>query len=301
MKTRLAGCVAALALLAVAGAASAQGTLYGVVLNPHNLVRIDPAAVSATIVGPVGGVVLTGLAADAATNTIYGISPTNGALYKVNPATGATTAISGPLFPNNANGLAFDPPNNRLFVSDLNANALHSYNLTTGVATFLSNFAGATDIEGLAYDSSTQTLYGLSDGATEGVFKIDPSSGQTSLLATMTTSGIWRGLDIDPATGTLYATRVNPSMLTTVSVTTGAVTNLGPIAGIGPVVQGLAWMGGAACYPDCNGDGALNLGDFGCFQTKFALGDPYADCNGDGNLNLGDFGCFQTKFALGCP
>ncbi|MCC6659934.1 MAG: hypothetical protein IT437_03510 [Phycisphaerales bacterium] len=55
------------------------------------------------------------------------------------------------------------------------------------------------------------------------------------------------------------------------------------------------------CYPDCNRDGAMNLSDFGCFQTKFALGDPYADCNGDGARNLSDFGCFQTKFALGCP
>ena len=55
------------------------------------------------------------------------------------------------------------------------------------------------------------------------------------------------------------------------------------------------------CYPDCNGDGALNLSDFGCFTTKFALGDPYADCNGDATLNLADFGCFTTKFALGCP
>ncbi|MCC6659737.1 MAG: EF-hand domain-containing protein [Phycisphaerales bacterium] len=55
------------------------------------------------------------------------------------------------------------------------------------------------------------------------------------------------------------------------------------------------------CYPDCNGDGALNLADFGCFQTNFALGDPYADCNADGVLNLADFGCFTTTFALGCP
>jgi hypothetical protein len=58
---------------------------------------------------------------------------------------------------------------------------------------------------------------------------------------------------------------------------------------------------GATCYPDCNGDGALNLSDFGCFQTAFALGQPYADCNGDGVRNLSDFGCFQTQFALGCP
>ena len=59
--------------------------------------------------------------------------------------------------------------------------------------------------------------------------------------------------------------------------------------------------GAAPCYPDCNGDAALNLSDFGCFTTKFALGDPYADCNGDSTLNLSDFGCFTTKFALGCP
>jgi agmatine deiminase len=57
----------------------------------------------------------------------------------------------------------------------------------------------------------------------------------------------------------------------------------------------------STCYADCNGDGVLGLADFGCFQTKFALGDPYADCNGDGILGLADFGCFQTKFALGCP
>jgi hypothetical protein len=55
------------------------------------------------------------------------------------------------------------------------------------------------------------------------------------------------------------------------------------------------------CYADCNADTTLDLADFGCFQTKFALGDLYADCNADGVRNLSDFGCFQTKFALGCP
>jgi hypothetical protein len=57
----------------------------------------------------------------------------------------------------------------------------------------------------------------------------------------------------------------------------------------------------AGCYPDCNGDAVLNLADFGCFQTAFALGNMYADCNADLVLNLADFGCFQTAFALGCP
>ncbi len=31
---------------------------------------------------------------------------------------------------------------------------------------------------------------------------------------------------------------------------------------------------GLGCYPDCNGDGALTVADFGCFQTKFVAGCP---------------------------
>ena len=57
---------------------------------------------------------------------------------------------------------------------------------------------------------------------------------------------------------------------------------------------------GGVCYPDCNGDDALTVADYGCFQTAFVLGEMYADCNQDGILTVADFGCFQTQFALGC-
>jgi hypothetical protein len=70
------------------------------------------------------------------------------------------------------------------------------------------------------------------------------------------------------------------------------------------VDYGLAVVGGVAastCYPDCNADGVLTVADFGCFQTKFVLADPYGDCDGDGQLTVADFGCFQTKFVVGCP
>jgi hypothetical protein len=56
-----------------------------------------------------------------------------------------------------------------------------------------------------------------------------------------------------------------------------------------------------SCYPDCTGDGALSVSDFGCFQTEFVLGSRYADCNQDGTRTVADFGCFQTKFVAGCP
>jgi hypothetical protein len=56
-----------------------------------------------------------------------------------------------------------------------------------------------------------------------------------------------------------------------------------------------------ACVADCNADGALTVADFGCFQTKFVLADPYADCNQDGLHTVADFECFQMKFVVGCP
>ncbi len=57
---------------------------------------------------------------------------------------------------------------------------------------------------------------------------------------------------------------------------------------------------GTSCQADCDGNGTLNIDDFICFQTLFALGDPAADCDASGGLNIDDFICFQTLFALGC-
>jgi hypothetical protein len=55
-----------------------------------------------------------------------------------------------------------------------------------------------------------------------------------------------------------------------------------------------------ACAADCDASGSLDIDDFICFQTFFALGDPSADCDADGVLTIDDFICFQTLFALGC-
>ncbi len=55
-----------------------------------------------------------------------------------------------------------------------------------------------------------------------------------------------------------------------------------------------------SCYADCDASGSLNIDDFVCFQTNYAIGDPAADCDGSGSLNIDDFICFQTFYALGC-
>ncbi len=54
------------------------------------------------------------------------------------------------------------------------------------------------------------------------------------------------------------------------------------------------------CYADCDASGALDIDDFICFQTLYALQDPYADCDASGTLDIDDFICFQTLYAIGC-
>jgi trimeric autotransporter adhesin len=56
----------------------------------------------------------------------------------------------------------------------------------------------------------------------------------------------------------------------------------------------------AVCRGDCTGEGTLNINDFVCFQTKFAVGDGAADCDSDDVHTIDDFVCFQSAFASGC-
>jgi ligand-binding sensor domain-containing protein len=54
------------------------------------------------------------------------------------------------------------------------------------------------------------------------------------------------------------------------------------------------------CYADCDGNGALDVFDFLCFQDAFTSAAPYADCDGNGALDVFDFLCFQDAFVQGC-
>ncbi len=55
-----------------------------------------------------------------------------------------------------------------------------------------------------------------------------------------------------------------------------------------------------SCYADCDASGGLDIDDFICFQTKYALGLAEADCDKSGGLDIDDFICFQTLYAIGC-
>jgi hypothetical protein len=61
------------------------------------------------------------------------------------------------------------------------------------------------------------------------------------------------------------------------------------------MMQGLS-----TCYPDCDGNTAIDVFDFLCFQDAFVMGDPYADCDENTTLDIFDFLCFQDAFTAGC-
>ncbi|MGD1916405.1 MAG: GC-type dockerin domain-anchored protein [Phycisphaerales bacterium] len=58
--------------------------------------------------------------------------------------------------------------------------------------------------------------------------------------------------------------------------------------------------GSTACVADCDGDGALTIFDFLCFQNAYSEGEASADCDGDGSVTAADFNCFQASFMAGC-
>jgi hypothetical protein len=151
----------------------------------------------------------------------------------------------------------------------LNAPAHRVIAVANSGNTALWNTAG---IAGLHYTIAATTGF----SAPSGVFAASAGSPGNQHVIAMETS------ELGPMAGFLTITSDDPDELVRFVPLTGTVVL-------------------ASCDADCDGDGVLTIADFGCFQAKYALGEPYADCNEDGLLNLADFGCFQTRFALGCP
>ena len=115
-----------------------------------------------------------------------------------------------------------------------------------------------------------------------------PASAQTTLARTVVATG---GGQASSATMSIHCTTGEPAVGRVVS------TSMEIRAGFWHAANDSS---GPICIPDCDQSGTLNIDDFICFQTYFAIGDPAADCDASGALNIDDFICFQTFFALGC-
>jgi hypothetical protein len=58
------------------------------------------------------------------------------------------------------------------------------------------------------------------------------------------------------------------------------------------------------CYANCDQSTrapTLNVNDFLCFMSSFAVSAPGANCTNDAAIDIADFVCFVGRFAAGCP
>ncbi|MCC6659734.1 MAG: hypothetical protein IT437_02485 [Phycisphaerales bacterium] len=282
----------------VLATAAAHAQLYGITAA-GDLYTIDRVTGGATFVGS-SGHGSNAAAADAAGHIISMTSPFEA--YVIDPATGATLQTvplsNAGVVGYGPRGLAIDSTG-AIWVALSKADTgeidlLATLSLVTGSYTAVGPMV-RTDIQGLACDAA-DNLYAIGVIAGGAFCSVNKTTGACSVIGAGSFGGDTQALEFDDA-GVCYALRTS---LLRVDVGTGAATLIGATGQAD--FRGMAFIGSVApCYPDCNADGVLNLSDFGCFATRFALGDSYADCNGDTVLNLSDFGCFQTKVALGCP
>lgn len=158
-------------IVCVGGSASCMSTLYlvkqasGGAGSSDTLLKYEYDEVST--VGPIGFTDVRGLAYDASSGMLYGVSRSNDTrLITINPATGAGTAVSAnPYLSANSNTAEISfRADGALFgaghrYSQSATDTLFSVNTTTGIASDAGSF-GSVNLSGLAFDHYTGILYG---------------------------------------------------------------------------------------------------------------------------------------------
>ncbi len=238
-----------------------------------------------------------GLGADADNQLLYSIDGYNDAnpdrLFRIDPTFG-TGNVVGPTNENwNFRCVEVHPETGEIYA--IRDNALYTLDALTGAATLIKSLSAPTldQLTSLAINHQGEA-YGTDIGNT-GLFKIDLATGAMSHVGDLGGSGNWHSDLAFDSTGRLLGARLLGGVYD-IDVATATET----LAFNGNYV-GLAFMGEAhLCYPDCDANEALDIDDFICFQTLYALGEPYADCDGNGGLDIDDFICFQTLYAFGC-
>jgi len=299
---RMSVCLVAAACGLACSTASAQ-RMYGVTWSGGSLYSIDLGTGAATFVGSPGVGPLNSAAAVPGRDLIYAQTVAT-ALYEIDVNTGAVansyalddSAISGYTI----RGLAVDGNGTIYAVADTAPFGSIDVLVTIDLNTLSYNVVGPMNepgVQGLAFHQGR--LYAVvldNTGGPAQLFSVDPTTGATNAIGGDFGSN---QQTLESCDGRLYASRVE---LVSVDPATGATTLIGS-HGATDDIRGLACVGESmGCYPDCTGEGTLDIFDFLCFQDDFVAGGSYAcECNGDPVCDIFDFLCFQDAFVQGCP
>jgi VCBS repeat-containing protein len=274
------------------------------------LITIDPAAGTATVVGPFGTsqTYAGAFTADGTFwTTIYGFDSARAQLARVDRATGAVTPVGSPNWTGSALiALEADAAGN-LYGGNFGGQ-FYRIDKATGAATLIGQL-GFTDVMDFAFDNAG-TLWAV-DGANH-LFRVNPATGAGTFVSTVTgLDGQVMGLMVHPKSGTLYATTyIFNSTLFTIDPLTGVATRVGSTLGVpyshggdiglfdshAVIVTAGAALGGrdfgnqrdegtvsGVKFNDLDGDGTRDPGEPGLAGWTI-----YADSNRNGRLDAGE-------------
>jgi hypothetical protein len=177
---------------------------------------------------------------------------------------------------------------------------------------------GAFDFGTLDYDPVTdQILAVVDDNAApqgRGLYSIDPDAGTFNFVAPSPTDrrAFEQFEGLAAGNGFAYLMTDEPGFIYSYDLVNG-----GPYQDfLSPIVDGSQLFAGAAFAPellptpalrgDANGDGVVNLADFGILRANFGTRGPFlgiaqADFTGDATVNLADFGVLRANFGNVTP
>lgn len=188
-----------------------------------------------TTVGAIGFGDVRGLAYDATTNTLYGVSRRADRLLTIDLSSGAGTPVSGAaLLPAGSNTAeaTFDSSGSMFLLGHTSTlcclDTLYTADKSTGVATSVGAL-GVGTLTGLALQASTGKLFGTGFGG--DFYQIDPGTGAATALGTITgaNGGVAR-IAFDQSSDVLFGVSFN-NQLVTVDLGTLAATQVAQFSG----------------------------------------------------------------------
>ncbi|MEZ5980550.1 MAG: hypothetical protein R3F34_20385 [Planctomycetota bacterium] len=223
---------------------SGSGVLYAVQVATQNLLRIDPAASSTSIVGNIGFFDVEGLAVDpSGGGVLYGYDEDTDQLLTIDRTSGAGTSvgrvgIGAPLV-----ALTFDPTDGTLYGTTVDdRRLLVRVDTATGAGTAV-GCAGYRNVEALAHDPAADVVYGV-DALLNYLVRFDAATGEGTFVAELSDTVNCLGLAFDSSTSTLYGVdgTASPDTLITIDTTDGSVTFVGGTGSLlVDTVRGLAY------------------------------------------------------------
>jgi DNA-binding beta-propeller fold protein YncE len=170
------------------------GILYGVTVNsPRNLIAINVAALTVSVVGPLGVQAVADISFRS-DGTLFGwIEPSVDSLCTINLTTGAATLVASSGLGTFGSGLAFNPSGTLFFAGSGNSGPLRTISPTTGqVLTTGPTLTGSPDpgnsIAALAFNPVTGVLWavdGLDDSGLAFLVTINTSTGAITNIGSL--------------------------------------------------------------------------------------------------------------------